>query len=361
MIIKETKLDFDDLNIVAAVSSDIDSRSKCIPFDKNGKFPLFTAPMDTVVSLNNIAKFNDSGIYPIYPRQKMGSGGWYDDISPEDCWLAIGLESFFVNYYEKDYPIPEGKQHFICVDIANGHMSYLCQLIEITKKKYGKALQLMVGNVANPKTYVELSNAGADYIRVGIGNGAGCLTTLNTGVGYPMASLIDEVYQESMKMTEPAYIVADGGMQKYSDIIKALALGADYVMVGSLFNKTLESAGSTFKEIITRKGEREVGEHVDQHSKDVYIAFSSGARFYKKFRGMSTKDVQKELGNTTIRTSEGVSRMRLVEYTLGGWIENFKHYLTTAMSYTGKTNLIDFIGQVDLVKISDNSFRRVDK
>ena len=54
-----------------------------------------------------------------------------------------------------------------------------------------------------------------------------CLTTQNTGVGYPMASLIKECYQESLKLDDPSYIVADGGMQTYSDIIKALALGAD--------------------------------------------------------------------------------------------------------------------------------------
>jgi hypothetical protein len=76
---------------------------------------------------------------------------------------------------------------------------------------------------------------------------------------------------------------------------------------------------------------------------------------------MSTKDVQRELGNTTIRTSEGVYRTPMVEYTLAGWVENFKHYLATAMSYTGARNLEEFIGKPNLLQISNNALKRIEK
>jgi glutamate synthase domain-containing protein 2 len=177
-----------------------------------------------------------------------------------------------------------------------------------------------------------------------------CLTTQNTGVGYPMASLIKECYEVSLSLKNPAYIVADGGMQTYSDVIKALALGADYVMLGSIFNKALESAGSNYlwkkirvPQIIANK------------------AYKFGVPVYKKFRGMSTKEVQKKWGSKNIKTSEGVIRYRKVEYTLGQWCENFEHYLRSAMSYTNAKNLKEFIGQVELIEITNNAYKRFNK
>ena len=73
-----------------------------------------------------------------------------------------------------------------------------------------------------------------------------CLTSENAGIGYPLASLMKECYEVSQSINNPAKIVADGGIKSYSDILKALALGADYVQIGSLFNKALESCGDTY-------------------------------------------------------------------------------------------------------------------
>jgi hypothetical protein len=188
-----------------------------------------------------------------------------------------------------------------------------------------------------------------------------CLTSQNVGVGYPLASLIHECYKISCSLNKPAKIVADGGMKNYSDIIKALALGSDAVMIGSIFNKSLESAGETYGANIHHESWLEPGEKVDQYSENVKNAFKNGAKFYKKFRGMSTKGVQKLLGNNNIKTSEGVTRINPVEYTIEGWTENFKHYLASAMSYTGSSNLNEFIGNVNLNLITQNSFNRFNK
>lgn len=177
-----------------------------------------------------------------------------------------------------------------------------------------------------------------------------CLTTQQTGVGFPMASLINLCYFESLELNNPAKIVADGGMQTYSDIIKALALGADYVMVGSLLNKCLESSGSNY-----------LFRYIPISSEFAERAYKFGFKINKKFRGMSTKEVQKEWGNTELKTSEGVVRYREVEYTLNNWVDNFKSYLRSAMSYSGARTLNEFIGEAEIVKISDNAYKRFNK
>lgn len=359
MIKKDIKLDFDDLLIVPKSSSDINSRKEVNLYDENGMLPLFTAPMDTVVGLENLKIFKENKIYPILPRTIQNAGRYLN-------WYSMGLTDFenFLNQPENidnDIPLPKS---YILIDIANGNMEKLVKLVKEGKKKYGDDLVLMVGNIANPETYEILSNAGADYIRVGVGNGGGCLTSQNVGIGYPLASLIDECFQIKCSIDNPAKIVADGGMKNYSDIIKALALGADMVMVGSLLNRSLESAGETFKANVKHTGVEtwtEPGELINQFDDDVKNAFKNGARYYKKFRGMSTKGAQKSLGNKVLKTSEGVTRMNPVEYTLEGWVENFRHYLASAMSYTGAKDLESFIGEVELVKISQNSFNRFNK
>ena len=177
-----------------------------------------------------------------------------------------------------------------------------------------------------------------------------CLTTQNTGVGYPMASLIRECYDISLTLKNPAYIVADGGMKDYSDIIKALALGADFVMLGSILNKAIESAGDNYL-----WGKIKVTQLLAEK------AYKIGIPVYKKFRGMSTKEVQKKWGSEKIKTSEGVVRFRKVEYTLSQWTENFEHYLRSAMSYTGAKTLKDFIGWPEIVQITDNAYKRFNK
>jgi len=355
-MIKDIKFDFDDLLIVPKESSNVRSRKDIKLYDNNGMLPLFTAPMDTVIENKNIELFRNNKIYPIIPRTIE-----LTLIDDKNDWIAIGLKDFetllsiLPNNIDKKY---------ILIDIANGHMEYLVNLIKRAKEIFKDSLVLMVGNVANPATYLNLSIAGADYIRIGVGNGGGCLTSQNVGVGYPLASLITECYDISCTLNNPAKIVADGGMKNYSDIIKALALGADYVILGSILNRALESAGETVKANVKHVGTEswtEPGESVDQYSENVKHAFLNGAKFYKKFRGMSTKSVQKLLGNEVITTSEGVTRMNPVEYTLEGWTENFKHYLASAMSYTGSNSLEEFIGKVELVKITQNSFNRFNK
>jgi len=351
--------DFDDILIEPEMHTSIRSRKNVDVFDQKQMLPLFTAPMDTVISMENYQVFNSHKIYSIIPRKTEYT---LADVSIDPkVWLSYGLDDFKKIFIDNKADIKLGEKAYALIDIANGHMNLVKELVEQSKEIYGRSLVLMVGNCANPITYLSLAQAGADYVRMGIGNGAGCLTTVQTGVGYPMASLIYETSKIQQERNLSTKIVADGGFKKYADVIKALALGADYVMLGSIFNKALESCGETYEENKDYGSWKEPGDLVDQYSIDILLQFEAGRKFFKKFRGMSTKDVQKSLGKTELKTSEGISKMQPVEYTLSGWTENFKDYLRSAMSYTDCLTIGEFIGKVRFNKISKNSFDRFHK
>lgn len=359
------KYDLDDISIIPEPLSSISSRKNVNPFDFKGMLPLFAAPMDTVVNLENITTFEANKIYAIPPRgiSNTSSASRYQ-------WNSYGLDEFIQLFIDETILCLEPMH--VLIDIANGHMSKLLHVVKLAKEKYGKELILMVGNIANPSTYKYFAELGVDYIRCGIGGGAGCTTAINVAINYPMGSLIQEIYEVKKKFNYTTKIVADGGMKKYADIIKCLALGADYVMVGSLFNKALESAGAmfvqytehklaesdyipfnTYKEICRGYGK----EKPIQSDIEIY---NSGVSIYKKYRGMSTKEVQQSWGKTNLKTAEGISKMQKVEYTLAGWVENFEDYLRSAMSYTSSEDLESF-KESQKITITQNSFKRFNK
>lgn len=349
--IKEIKFDFNDILIEPSKTTDIISRAEVdvrygSQFGDFGHLPLIAAPMDTVVSLSNLQEFTNNNINVCLPR-----GEKYDKHGNDGAkmiFTSYSLIEFTELFFAKKQ---EKHPSHVLIDIANGHMSDLIYVTKKAKEYYGKSMQLMVGNIANYETYKELSLAGADYIRCGIGNGAGCLTTEQVGVGYPMGSLIKSCYIASQSLPENkrAKIVADGGMKKYADVIKALALGADYVMLGSIFNKALESSSKNYWKKIPLSNSL------------ANFLYKKGFKITKHFRGMSTKEVQKKWGKEKLKTSEGVVRMREVEYKLNQWIENFEHYLKSAMSYTNSKKLEEFTGKAKYNMITEQSYKRFNK
>lgn len=168
MIKNDIKFDFDDLLIIPKDSSDITSRQNISIFDENYMLPLFTAPMDTVVGIENVELFIENKIVPIIPR---GVDLSYCEYDP-DTWIAYGLKDYieFINNPNLD----KNKTYKILIDIANGNMKSMHDLITNGKSILGDKLILMVGNVANPETYRIVSELGADYCRIGVGNGGGC-------------------------------------------------------------------------------------------------------------------------------------------------------------------------------------------
>ena len=156
-------------------------------------------------------------------------------------------------------------------------------------------------------------------------------------------------------------VIADGGIRNYSDAIKALALGADYVMIGGLFSQMLESAAPTLD---FNHEEIEVDDSIIVKDEKTYKRLSYKIiefPLYKKFYGMASKEGQIALNGEKKNTSEGICKTLNVKYTINGWTTNFIDYLRSAMSYTGCFSLEEFKNNVTLVVNSNKTYDSVNK
>lgn len=350
---QERKFDLDDISVIPTISSEINSRSECKTktrfTEKDYKLPLMAAPMDTVVCKDNLERYILQNIVPCMPR-----GHYENNVYKDRYFQAFGLYEIEAELYEDlnsdtaFYNYPN-----VLIDIANGHMSKLIGIIRDIKNRYPE-IKIMVGNVAHPLTYKNLAMAGADYVRCSIGTGAGCTTAANVAINYPIGSLISECATIKKECELDAKIVADGGARDFSDILKALVLGADYVMMGSIFNKSMESAGFNY-------WKTPLGRIRIKNYDLARMMWKYGFQIYKKYRGMSTKAVQRSWGKTKLVTAEGITKYQKVEYTLEQWTNNFKDYLRSNMSYCGAKNLKEYIGKSEWVFITERARKRFEK
>lgn len=343
---------YNDIMIEPNDISLINSRSECIPFDENGKLPIFTAPMSTVVDENNFNLFQSNNIYAILPRNV----NYQTRINfiNQGKWVALSLNEFKELFVDKKTEFTRTPK--VLIDIANGHMKLMYDYVTKAKLNYENDIEIMVGNIANPETYHYCVKAGVDYVRVGIGGGSGCITSSNTAIHYPMASLIYSIYHEKCKyngskINKLPKIIADGGIRNYSDIIKALALGADYVMVGSLFCSLIESAGKIFY--------KDNNEYFEVDNSKKILNYDN---LYKLFYGMASKNGQCDINGIKTKTSEGISKYIKVTSNIETWVENMKDYLKSAMSYTNVKIIKDFNPEnITTIVISKNTQESINK
>lgn len=372
-----------DISIMPVERSSIDHRSNCNPYNNDGKLPIFVAPMGSVIDLNNAEIFDNNNLNVIIPRTI--------DLNKrlevcEKYFIAVGLDEFENEIITLN--LENRKPVKICVDIANGHMEKLIDLCKYAKNRFGNKMIIMTGNVANPLTYYEYAYAGIDYIRLSIGSGSTCTTAANTAIYTPMASLIDECISIKKNIKRDNYnyksvpkIIADGGFNNYDDIIKALALGADYVMCGKIFAQCEEACGEKLQKFLYSNGIYRYLSYYDAIKAKEYIdradyfsniftskqsartsinttpepyPISAINEIYRNYYGMSTKKAQKEMGKENLHTSEGIERMVKVEYSLSSWIENFIDYLRSAMSYCNANTLEEF-KSAKIIKITNSA------
>lgn len=380
MILDKIGYSYNDLKIVPSVISDVDSRSQCNPYREDQMLPIFASCMSTVVDTKNYEIFKENKIHPIIPRNidLVGRQALMNDGE----WVALSLNEFKEMFCE-DTPKP-GQTYKICIDVANGHMKSLynyCKKAKLKAIDNDYQLIIMTGNIANPETYNWICQNGMifntksnkqeiciDYIRLSIGSGSACTTASNLGTHYPIASLIDECYhikqelQISHENVKFPYLVADGGIKNFDHINIALALGADYVMIGGLFAGMYESASPLMLKSVPDDWSSQMYinadyQYTDEEKKRKDIR---NRELWKECYGMSTKKAQSLIGKAT-KTAEGKHSMLRVKYTLKQWTENMESYLRSVMSYNNAFTLNQFIGKPKLKPCSPGTMIAVNK
>ncbi len=411
MIQQELKYSYDDLSIVPAVISKINSRSECNPFYEDNKFsnnklPLFTAPMESVCDETNYHIFENNGITPIIHRNVPFETRY--NLTCNGKWCAYSLTEFKQTFIENISSLLPGKTYNILIDVANGHMQQIFDLVKQAKayaKEFGCTYVIMTGNIANPDTYLKCCDAGIDYVRCSIGTGSQCLTSANTAIHYPAASLLDNINanKHMLPETHRTKVIADGGMgtaeQAYSRAIIALALGADYVMMGGAFVSFIESAAKFRKidkiwfsaenhielalnnsdEVFFNYQNVEIKNELgcpkiaiipyttileNQKIAEYLISKYGRNNCLEKYSfGMSSKQAQANNPNFDgkYKTSEGKQIYVPVNYTCKQWVENFTNYLRSAMSYCNSKTLTEFIGNQELVVKSQGTQNSVNR
>jgi len=351
-----------DITLIPATVSDISSRSECDPYVEN-MLPLFTAPMSSVINDKNWEIFHNNKINTIIPRNI--------DLETRLNLCTKTFCAFSLDEFETHFCVEISSKMWVLIDVANGHMEKLLALCKKAKKLNGDNLIIMAGNVANPQTYIDYAFAGIDYCRMSIGSGSQC-TTANTGIFYPMASLIintikvrymyrdynySEEDDEIPEVIKWPKIVADGGFNTFGDIIKALALGADYVMLGKVFAKSVEACGPILTQIKPMNYDILKDGPFDEWIRTQKIERIKFLDCYREYYGMSTKRAQVEFGKEGVKTEEGIASVIRIEHSLEDWTQRFTDYLRSAMSYTNAKNLNRFIGKVEYGILSPTAIR----
>lgn len=381
---QDIKLNYDDITIVPEAVSDICSRSECNPYDEYGYLPIFASCMSSVVSLENAVDFNKAKIRAVIPRsysleKRFEYLNFFRDwSSPNFVAFSLCEADKYFHKHSSAFPpssISSDCPLKICIDLANGHMKCLLDLVKRIKADYGDKILIMTGNIANPETYKFYEEAGVDFCRISIGTGNVCSTSSNTAIHFPVFSLIKEVYEVKKKIGGKCKIIADGGIHGFRDIQKAL-LYADYVMIGSLFNKAIESAGKTtygtfYWNVRGKKIARPIktllhfGKEVpkEKYPEVMKLIKQNKLTVWKELYGMSTKIAQSLINQANsietkkLKTAEGLLKYQKVEYDLNGWAENETDYLRSAMSYTNSKTLEDYKESqwVQILKIAYNN------
>ena len=301
------------------------------------KAPFFSSAMDTVTeSRMAIAIAKAGGIGVIHRNLKIKKQSQEIRIVKKKKLLvgaAIGTNK---EDLERARELISNGTDLIVIDTAHGHSEKVLKTLS-KLKKISSNIPICVGNIATGEAAKKLYNSGADIIKVGIGPGSICTTRMVAGIGVPQISAIMEV-KKALKKTK-IKIISDGGIKFSCDIAKALAAGADAIMMGSIFAGTDESPGKKYK----FKG-----------------------KIYKQYRGMGSigamssgsanRYFQKNFKDKSKFVPEGVEGRVEYKGSISNIVYQLQGGLRSSMGYIGAKKLSEISKKAKFVKITKAGF-----
>ena len=343
MIMVPTKeaLTFDDVTMAPKYSevlpSDVETNTQ-LSKQLSLKIPLLTSAMDTVTESKMaiaIAKAGGIGII----HRNLDIKKQIEEIKKVKkknllVGAAVGAGPLELKRAEA---ILKEKVDLIVVDTAHGHSKKVSQIVKAIKKKKTQKTTLCAGNIATAEAAKFLIKLGVDVIKVGIGPGSICTTRLIAGIGVPQLSAILDV-KKGVKNSKTK-IISDGGIKYSGDIAKALAAGADAVMIGSLFAGTKETPGKLIKK---------------------------NGKIYKSFRGMGSvgamnkgsadRYFQPKQKDNSKYVPEGVEGYVKYKGNVGEIIYKLIGGLRSSMGYLGTKKVMNLKIKPNFVKITKAGF-----
>jgi IMP dehydrogenase len=242
----QQSLTYDDISLIPTEVSrmktrkDVNTVSEFL--DTKLLLPIISSPMETVTGIEMAKELSSLGCLGIVNRfdsslkEIIGNKKNGDGIKA----VSIALNS---NLTDTNKLAETGK--IICIDTANANNLEVLKKTEEIKSKHN--VKVIVGNIAHGASLSQLVDAGADAVRVGIGSGSVCTTSIQTGIGIGQVSSLLDVYFARKEKKLNIKIIADGGIKGAGDIAKAIAVGADAVMVGRLLAGTKETPGEVIR------------------------------------------------------------------------------------------------------------------
>jgi IMP dehydrogenase len=226
----------------------------------------------------------------------------------------------------------EAGSDLVVVDTAHGHSARVLEAVRRIKKQSNR-VQVIAGNVATGDGTKALIDAGADAVKIGIGPGSICTTRVVAGVGVPQLTAIMDAVEVAKKEDVP--VIADGGIKYSGDLVKALAAGADCVMVGALLAGTDEAPGETFL-----------------YQGRTYKAYRGMGSVGAMARGSADRYFQQEVQDTFKLVPEGIEGQVPYKGPVDGVLHQLVGGLRAGMGYVGAANLASLRERARFIRVS---------